>query len=101
MDWAAEAQITRGTIWATQGTYLNRSMLRVLAKLVSDNILPEALYIHQTFEEENAAENVDMGKAVARRIIELACKASNKENQCDSEESDGDVAEREEEKQSR
>lgn len=33
-----------GTMWCTPGSYLRHSMLRLLARQVSDHYLPEALY---------------------------------------------------------
>ena len=50
MDWVTDVEV-KGTMWATPGPYLRKSMLVSLARRVSDNYLPQALYKNTTFEE--------------------------------------------------
>jgi hypothetical protein len=56
-EWLEQAMSNsnaRGYMWATPGPYLRRSMLVVLARRVSDNFLPEALYDQTTFDDADS-----------------------------------------------
>ena len=48
MDWVSEIE-AKGTMWASPGPYLRRSMLVTLARKVSDLYLPESFYSDTTF----------------------------------------------------
>jgi len=62
--WAAEID-AKGTMWATPGSYLRGSLLKMLARKVSDRFLPETIYGHQSFEDgETQMKEDDASMAV-------------------------------------
>ena len=83
-------------MWATPGPYLRQSMLRSLARAVSDHFLPEAFY-PQTFkevkEDESAArphEEEGMVFSLAHRLKEEQKAVENQRDGLWDDESDDD-----------
>lgn len=60
----------KGTMWCSPGPYLRKSMLKSLARQVSDYWLPEALYSQTTFDdsEEEPNKSSDQEKALAMSL---------------------------------
>ena len=52
-----ERHEAHGTMWCSPGPYVDISMLKVLAKQVSDCFLPEALYENMTFRSGEETEH--------------------------------------------
>ena len=61
-------------LWAAPGPYLRESMLRILAKQVSDDLLPEVFH-KSTFQNENSCPNEeekekDLAKGLNHLILD-------------------------------
>ena len=81
----AEKNPKWGTMWCSPGPYLRKSMLKSLARQVSDYWLPEALYSKTTFDDADEEPNrsADQEKVLAMSLglkLEDAKAESLKEN---------------------
>lgn len=58
MGWI-ERHEAHGSMWCSPGPYVEASMLKVLAKQVSDRFLPEALYDNMTFRGVEGVKEIE------------------------------------------
>lgn len=97
--WASKVPDTGGAMWASPGPYLRKSMLRVLARQISQHFLPEALLADTTFEHAEgcttrpAHDEKTLGLSLAVRVkaeMERSKETHRKALQGEEEESEGD-----------
>jgi hypothetical protein len=99
-EWTGDLEI-RGTLWASPGKYLRKSLLRVLAKEVSDTVLPESLTEQTTFEEvvrnspRSPEEEETLGQSLAIRLQDEAQESQSRRDLKKRKEEDEDLSETE------
>jgi hypothetical protein len=73
VQWESEV-VAKGTMWASPGPYVRKSMLVTLAKKVGDHMFPEAFYDQTTFSEvdgcasRSKAEEDDLALSMALQL---------------------------------
>jgi len=91
LDWNSKVE-ARGYMWATPGPYLRQSMLKILARKVSDHYLPEAFYGNTTFTEteESNSRSAEEEEVLARSLALRLQKDEEERATADDSDSDSD-----------
>ena len=107
MEWE-DCIEAKGYLWATPGRYLRQSMLKTLARRVSDNGLPQDFY-NSTFQDTDDASQhspgdeeqyaVELDLRMKDVIAETKKKDEDTEEDEESDDSDGEEESEEESKE--
>jgi hypothetical protein len=92
MDWASKVD-AKGLMWATPGPYLRESMLKNLARHVSDHYLPEVFYKNMTFTEADGcpARSAEEEDTLALSLaVRMKDEADEREKRAEAEDEDED-----------